>query len=38
MGNERINIISNKGRRQHNQLNIYKDTTYAYIENIQKLD
>ena len=30
MGNERINIISNKGRRQHNQLNIYIDNLCLY--------
>lgn len=38
IGNKRINTISDNTKKQYNELNTYKDTKYAYIEDIKILD
>lgn len=37
-GNKRIAFVSNYAKEKYEDLNLYKDTKYAYIEEIEKLD
>lgn len=36
-GNKRIALISDFAKEQYDDLNMYKDTKYAYIEEIENL-
>lgn len=38
VGNKRIDLVSDDAKKQYDILKKYRDTKYAYIENIQELD